>query len=130
MKRAMLCLIAPPLEFFLSKKLASWQILVKCNECRKCNQLFLLYFLIYLPKCFTQLIFMKKIIVLLTLVIIASCSSKKDKEIIGTWQMHKVIQSGEDVTSEHNPFGERAVIFSNDSIFESNGRPLGKNTGR
>lgn len=43
--------------------------------------------------------------------------------------MDKVLQDGQDVSSEHNPFGERFLVLNTDSTFESGGRPYGSNTG-
>ena len=51
-------------------------------------------------------------------------------DITGKWAMHKVIQSGKDVTSEHDPHKERYLIIKDDNTFESGGRPFGKNTGK
>lgn len=44
--------------------------------------------------------------------------------------MHQVIQSGKDVTTEHNPHAERYLTLKSDSTFESGGRPFGSNTGK
>lgn len=48
----------------------------------------------------------------------------------GKWMMYKVIQEGKDVSKEHNPFEERFFVLKNDSTFESDGRPYGRNTGK
>lgn len=53
-----------------------------------------------------------------------------DQKLEGKWMMHTVIQDGNDVSQEHNPHSERYIIFFEDSIFESGGRPYGLNTGR
>lgn len=44
--------------------------------------------------------------------------------------MYKVVQSGKDVTSEHNPYHERYLELNTDQTFESGGRPYGMNTGK
>jgi hypothetical protein len=62
--------------------------------------------------------------------LLVGCKPKTENEIAGKWLMYKVIQDGEDVTSEHNPYGERYLILRKDSTFESGGRPSGMNTGR
>lgn len=45
--------------------------------------------------------------------------------------MVQIIQDGaNDVSDEHNPAGNRYVIFNADQTFESGGDPNGKNTGQ
>jgi len=44
--------------------------------------------------------------------------------------MYQVLQSGQDVTAEHNPNNERYLILKKDSTFETGGRPFGANTGK
>lgn len=61
---------------------------------------------------------------------LAACTSGNESVITGKWMMHQVIQSGKDVTSEHDPYHERYLILRPDSTFESGGRPFGSNTGR
>ena len=73
---------------------------------------------------------MKNLSTLLIIVLFVGCTSYTKDEITGKWLMHKVIQNGQDVTSEHDPYDERFVILKSDSSFESGGRPLGKNTGK
>jgi hypothetical protein len=73
---------------------------------------------------------MKIISILLFTALLAGCNSGTENEILGTWLMQEVIQDGEDVTSEHDPYDERFMIFREDSTFESGGRPYGSNTGR
>jgi len=68
--------------------------------------------------------------ILLFTVLLAGCKANSENEIAGTWLMHEVIQDGQDVTSEHDPYDERFMIFREDSTFESGGRPFGRNTGR
>lgn len=53
-----------------------------------------------------------------------------DRKLEGKWMMHQVIQDGKDVSEEHNPHGERYIIFRDDGTFESGGRPYGSNTGK
>ena len=72
---------------------------------------------------------MKILYYVLLLGILISCSSEKEVGIKGTWMMYRVIQSGNDVSAEHNPHKERYVTFHSDSIFESGGRPYDENTG-
>lgn len=68
-------------------------------------------------------------ILLIHILLIGFNSTAKD-EILGKWFMQKVIQDGKDVTSEHDPHGERYIIFKSDSSFESGGKPFGTNTGK
>jgi len=68
--------------------------------------------------------------ILLLTVFLAGCKANSENGITGTWLMHEVFQDGEDVTSEHDPYDERFMIFREDSTFESGGRPFGRNTGR
>ncbi len=56
-------------------------------------------------------------------------SPATDIDITGTWELHKVIQYGREVTPQHNPYKERYLILREDNTFESGGRPYGKNTG-
>ena len=69
---------------------------------------------------------LNRILFLNLAVLLASCSNSPHIE--GTWRMHQIIQDGNDVTEEHDPFDERIVQFSNGQ-FVSDGRPFGKNTG-
>ncbi|RKD92421.1 lipocalin-like domain-containing protein [Mangrovibacterium diazotrophicum] len=71
---------------------------------------------------------MKILPFVLVLFLFVSCHSKND--ITGNWMMHQVLQSGQDVTADHNPHGDRYIIFKADSTFESGGQPFGKNTGK
>lgn len=52
-----------------------------------------------------------------------------DQKLEGKWMMHQVLQDDNDVSDEHNPYGERYIIFMEDGTFESGGRPFGSNTG-
>lgn len=58
---------------------------------------------------------------------LAQCT---DQRLDGKWMMYRVIQDGNDVTAEHNPYAERYILFFEDGTFESGGRPYGANTGR
>ena len=58
------------------------------------------------------------------------CTSITEEGISGKWLMHQVIQDGQDVTSEHDPYDERFLLLKSDSTFESGGRPFGENTGK
>jgi hypothetical protein len=60
----------------------------------------------------------------------AGCKPIPDNPLTGKWLMHQVIQDGEDVTGEHDPYHERYLILREDSTFESGGRPFGMNSGR
>jgi hypothetical protein len=73
---------------------------------------------------------MKILSILFLTVLFLGCTSNEKDGIIGKWKMYKVIQDGQDVTSEHNPYNERFIIFKSDSSFESGGRPFGKNSGK
>ena len=53
-----------------------------------------------------------------------------EKQLVGRWEMHKVIQDGNDVTAEHNPESNRFFIFKDDGTFGSGGDPYGPNSGR
>lgn len=44
--------------------------------------------------------------------------------------MESVVQSGNDVTSQHNPKNNRYISFLEDGTFESGGDPFGINTGK
>ena len=72
---------------------------------------------------------MKHLIMVLLAFAIIGCSSD-NQELIGKWQMHKVIQSGVDVSEEHNPNNDRIITIYADSTFETNGTPFGKNMGK
>jgi len=72
---------------------------------------------------------MRMLHTLLMVVLFAGCKSNPENEIVGRWLIDKVSQDGEDVTSEHDPFGERYLMIREDSTFESGGRPFGRNTG-
>lgn len=67
---------------------------------------------------------------LIVLALTLGFTSTVDHGITGKWRMHKVIQNGQDVTSEHNPDNDRYLILRADSTFESGGKPFGKNTGK
>jgi hypothetical protein len=73
---------------------------------------------------------MKILNTLLITMLFVGCTSNEENEITGKWLMYKVIQDGQNVTSEHDPYDERFLILKSDSSFESGGRPFGKNTGR
>ena len=73
---------------------------------------------------------MKILSILFLTSLFLGCTPNEKDEIIGKWEMYKVIQDGQDVTSEHNPYNERFIIFKSDSTFESGGRPFGKNSGK
>jgi hypothetical protein len=73
---------------------------------------------------------MKIINTLILTVLFVGWTSEPEEEITGKWFMYKVIQDGQDVTSEHNPHDERYLILNSDSSFESGGKPFGTNTGR
>ena len=73
---------------------------------------------------------MKNFALLFLLGLLMGCTSASENDISGKWMMHKVIQNDQDVTSQHNPHQERYIILKNDSLFESGGRPYGKNTGK
>jgi hypothetical protein len=66
---------------------------------------------------------------LITISMIGRTSNPSD-QITGKWLIYKVIQDGQDVSAEHNPPGERYLIFKIDSSFESGGRPFGGNRGK
>ncbi len=53
-----------------------------------------------------------------------------ENKMIGRWEMFKVIQKGEDVSTKHNPAGNRWFEFKQGGTFESGGDPYGKNTGK
>ncbi|MCT4622754.1 MAG: DUF4923 family protein [Schleiferiaceae bacterium] len=62
--------------------------------------------------------------------LLASCTSRSENGISGKWMMYKVVQSGQDVTEQHDPHNERYISFNADSTFKSGGRPFGENTGK
>lgn len=69
-------------------------------------------------------------IVSVLLLLLISCTSSDQNTIYAKWMMHRVIQDGNDVTEEHNPYHERSFVFNHDGTFVSDGRPYGKNTGK
>ena len=73
---------------------------------------------------------MKKLLVLLTSGSLLAFIIGSDTDLTGKWLMHQVIQDGQDVTAEHDPYDERYLILKSDSSFESGGRPYGINTGK
>lgn len=73
---------------------------------------------------------MKIIRTLLIAVLFTGCTVNNENDITGTWLMSKVVQDGQDVTSDHDPYDERYILIKEDSTFESGGRPYGKNTGK
>ena len=62
--------------------------------------------------------------------LVMGCAEQSQDGIEGKWSMHQIIQNGDDVTSDHNPFNDRYLIIKPDGTFESGGKPLGKNTGK
>ena len=72
--------------------------------------------------------------VLVFLLCLPACSSSSvllSEQMVGRWKMDKVIMdTTDDVTSEHNPQGNRYISFNNDQTFKSGGDPYGENTGR
>ena len=74
--------------------------------------------------------FIKSALVILLLVTFISCSSNESQSINGKWLLHAVVQSGENVTEEHDPFDERFLTINEDGTFASGGRPFGENTGK
>ena len=67
---------------------------------------------------------------------IVSCKQKASNNIvtqdslIGTWDMERVMEYGEDETEKHNPAHDRWVEFKADGTFVSDGTPFGRNQGR
>ena len=51
------------------------------------------------------------------------------EQIVGRWEMNRVLDRGDDVTAIHNPSGNRYVELRADGTFESGGDPYGVNTG-
>lgn len=66
---------------------------------------------------------------LLSAVLLTSCGAKKQKQLVGKWNMTKVYNDGVDVSSEHNPQNDRWVTFAEDGSFQSGGTPYGENMG-
>ena len=52
-----------------------------------------------------------------------------EKQLIGKWMMEKIYDGENDVTSEHNPKGNRWIKFNRNGSFESGGDPYGYNDG-
>jgi len=63
-------------------------------------------------------------------ILFTGCTFTSENKIAGTWSMYRIIQDGQDVTTEHDPYDERYITFSEDSTFETGGRPYGTNTGK
>ena len=63
---------------------------------------------------------------------IISCSQNEtlERNILGKWEMEKVYEYDQDVTSKHNPNNNRWIMFNEDGTFISDGDPFGRNTGR
>ena len=55
--------------------------------------------------------------------------SRAEAQIVGRWEMDRVLDRGQDATAVHNPNGDRYVVLRPDGTFESGGRPYGTNTG-
>lgn len=70
----------------------------------------------------------------ISLLLLAGCSTSKTADtnpLLGRWHMDKVIMDQtNDVTSEHNPEGNRYIEFKADKTFKSGGDPHGENTGK
>ena len=77
---------------------------------------------------------MKIIVTVVCLISLCACSSSQallTDRIIGQWNMEQVmVDKLSDVSSEHNPEGNRFVIFNANNTFESGGDPYGRNTGK
>ncbi len=75
---------------------------------------------------------MNKSIILITGLLLTSsllsCNQPKN-ELVGVWKMANVIQSGQDVSAEHNPNNERMIEFKENGRFQTSGRPFGTNEG-
>ncbi len=70
------------------------------------------------------------VLILSAILFLSSCGVETvEEKLIGTWQMQKVFQEGDDVTGFHNPYSERKITFHEDYSFESSGRPYSRNTG-
>ena len=75
---------------------------------------------------------MIRFIAALFLVLALTTCAEKDtlqSQLIGRWEMEKVLDNDQDVTDQHNPEGNRWIAFKSDGTFESGGDPYGSNTG-
>ena len=52
-----------------------------------------------------------------------------ESQLVGRWEMERVLDRGADATEIHNPGGDRYVVLRADGTFESGGQPYGTNTG-
>lgn len=73
-----------------------------------------------------------KTLILLLYLCICSCQPKQSlsSKLIGKWQMQQVLNLETDVSTKHNPNGNRWIQLNDDGTFISDGDPYGKNTGK
>ena len=71
-----------------------------------------------------------RLIIFITALFMVGCTQDLKRQVEGEWTMHAVIQQGEDVSNEHDPYDERYFIMKQNGTFESGGRPFEKNTGK
>ncbi len=64
------------------------------------------------------------------MVLVSCAKTNVEDQILGRWEMSKVLQTGKDVTDQHNPERNRFINFNPDGTFESGGDPFGPNTGK
>lgn len=77
--------------------------------------------------------FMNKFLAFLLFIIcLTGCQSKVSlhEKLISKWKIDKVMESSNDVTSQHNPKNNRWISLRDDGSFESDGDPYGHNTGK
>ncbi|MBV6640699.1 MAG: hypothetical protein KI791_08275 [Cyclobacteriaceae bacterium] len=63
--------------------------------------------------------------------ILASCADSQSpgKQILGKWNMEKVMEGDKNVSQIHNPEGNRWIKFNRNGSFETGGDPFGYNDG-
>jgi hypothetical protein len=59
----------------------------------------------------------------------SACNPDAAAPLHGKWLMQRVLRAGEDVSAEHNPYGERYILLQDNQQYTSDGRPFGANTG-
>jgi hypothetical protein len=68
---------------------------------------------------------------LFIIMVFVACGSHPtlESQIVGEWSMYKVYEVNSDVTHQHNPKGDRYIIFDADGNYKSGGDPFGENSG-
>ena len=77
---------------------------------------------------------MKPALAALAVLALAGCATTASvptrADLVGRWDMERIVEQGTDVSDAHNPAGDRFIVLRADGTFESGGQPYGPNTGR